>query len=91
MVCDYVHNKSICCGGEFGLNLQMFLVQDDCGYIEGDSWTKIDDLPEALEFPSSAPVTIDGTNYWLVSGGGSKSWSNVQVLEDQILYLNRWH
>ena len=73
MVCDYVHDKAICCGGEFGTNVQMSLLQNDCGYLEGSTWTKMEDLPEALEFPSSAPVTINGTNYWLVSGGGSKS------------------
>ena len=72
MVCDYVHERSICCGGEFGANAGRWLAQDDCGYLEGNSWISFDEMPNELVFPSAAPVTIDCANYWLVSGGESK-------------------
>ena len=72
MICDYVHGKAICCGGRMGNMGPRWLVQDDCGYLEGANWVSFDEMPEALYYASAAPVIIDGVNYWMVSGGDSE-------------------
>lgn len=75
MVCDYVHGKALCCGGEFGLNGGRVLLQKDCMSLEETLWTNatVAALPEGLRFPSST-VFNDGTDdKWLITGGEGKT------------------
>ena len=79
MVCDHVHGKTICCGGDFGTNGNRRHCQRDCLSLEGASWdnSTIEALPVGLTYPSSTPFN-DGTNdLWLVTGGESNFFSSI--------------
>ena len=71
MVCDYIHGKAICCGGDFGANGNRVLLQKDCMSLEGLKWTNstVDPLLEGLRYPSVTAYNDGTDDLWLLTGG----------------------
>ena len=74
MMCDYVFDKGICCGGCFGnVEFDRLLLSNTCAYLTSNGWVPIEKLPKRLRSASSVPIKENGVDVgWLVSGGFSK-------------------
>ena len=83
MVCDYVFDKGICCGGYFGEveDNSRLLLSNACGYLTSDGWEPIANLPERLRRASGVPIKKNDQDVgWLVSGGQSKQKCNISFM-----------
>ena len=78
MVCDHVHDKAICCGGEFGRNGNRVFSQRDCLTLEAAGWdnSTVDALPLGLRFPSTTLFNNGTDDLWLLTGGESNYFLN---------------
>ena len=72
MVCNYIFDKGICCGGHFGIMNVRNLLRSDCAELTSSgSWVTLDnEIPQKLNFASNVPLVQSGAETgWIVSGG----------------------
>ena len=72
MVCTYIFDKAICCGGYFGFQWSRNLLRSDCSELTSSgSWVTLEmEVPQKLAFASNVAIVQSGVETgWIVSGG----------------------
>ena len=72
MVCTYIFDKAICCGGYFGFQRSRNLLRSDCSELTSSgSWVTLEmEVPQKLAFASNVAIVQSGVETgWIVSGG----------------------